>query len=313
MSDDDHELRSRLERLASSAGDPPEHGLDRVAARRHRRQHRRRGAVATAAVLAVLIGVLAIRPLGEEPDNVTASEAVPTEPSLAEIPTVLDVRCTRAGIQVPVASVRPQRDGMHMHVVNATGGPTDVQVLATQWDSGPIRIPVGFRDVRQPVPPGVLTIGCEHDGRLDQRRVDLVDTAHFYRPVDLACDKAHQKTLENLKVHPAAGSIVQAARRGLTPKVTPEVANAEIGPLIGYPGERLSDPTADPVVQVGVPGDVVAIVHVRGADHPASPPWTTLAWVDICDSALATSSSTTTAPGHSSGTPAGPSGPTPAT
>ena len=310
---EDHELRSRLERLASSAGDPPEHGLDRVAARRHRRQHRRRGAVATAAVLAVLIGVLAVRPLGEEPDNVTASEAVPTEPSRAEIPTVLGVRCTRTGIQVPVASVRPQRDGMHMHVVNATGGPTKVEVESSQWRSGPIAVPVGFRDVRQPVPPGVLTIGCDIDGRRDQRRVDLVDTAHFYRPVELACDKAHHKTLENLPVPRGAGSIVQAARRGLEPKVTRAVADAEIGALIGYPGQRLSDPTADPVVQVGVPGDVVAIVHVRGADEAASPPWTTLATVDICDAALATSSTTTTAPGHSSGTPAGPSGPTPAT
>ncbi len=312
MSDGDHELRSRLERLASSAGDPPEHGLDRVAARRHRRQHRRRGAVATAAVLAVLIGVLAVRPFGEEPDNVTASEAVPTEPSRAEIPTTLGVRCTRAGIQVPVASVRPQRDGMHMHVVNATGGPTKVEVESSQWRSGPIAVPVGFKDVRQPVPPGVLTIGCDIDGRRDQRRVDLVDAAHFYRPVELACDKAHQKTLENLPVPKGAGSIVQAARRGLEHKVTPAVADAEIGALIGYPGQRLSDPTADPVVQVGVPGDVVAIVHVRGADEAASPPWTTLATVDICDTALAMSS-TTTAPGHASGTPAGPSGPTPAT
>jgi hypothetical protein len=313
VSDDDHELRSRLERLASSAGDPPEHGLEQVAARRHRRQHRRRGAVATAAVLAVLLGLLAIRPLGEGPDNVTASEAVPPAPARAEIPNVLDVRCKPAGIEVPVASVRPQRDGMHMHVVNATGGPTKVEVRSTHWSSGPLAVPVGFRDVRQPVPPGVLTIGCDIDGRRDQRRVDLVDVARFYRPVELSCDDAHQKTLENLPVEPAAGSIVQAARRGLAPKVTSEVADAEIGPLIGYPGQRLSDPTADPVVQVGVPGDVAAIVHVRGADQAAAPPWTTLASVDICASALASpSSTTTTAPGRAGGTPAEPSGPTPA-
>jgi hypothetical protein len=307
---DDHELRSRLERLASSAGDPPEHGLEQVAARRHRRQHRRRGAVATAAVLAVLIGVLAVRPFGEEPDDVTASEAVPPTPSRAEIPNVLDIRCRRSGIEVPVASVRPQRDGMHMHVVNATGGPTTVEVRSTQWSSGPIAVPVGFRDVRQPVPPGVLTIGCRIGDRADQRRVDLVDVAHFYRPVELACDDAHQKTIGNLAVDPAAGSIVQAARRGLKAKVTAEVADAEIGPLIGYPGQRLSDPTADPVVQVGVRGKVVAIVHVRGDDDAVAPPWTRLVSVDVCSSALATAT-TTTAPGHP-GTPAEPSGPTPA-
>jgi hypothetical protein len=310
---DDHDLRSRLERLASSAGDPPEHGLDRVAARRHRRQRRRRGAVATAAVLAVLAGVLAIRPFGQEPDDVTASEAVPPNPTRAEIPSVLEVRCKPTGIEVPVASVRPQRDGMHMRVVNALGTPTRVEVRSTRWSSGSIAAPVGVMDLRQPVPPGVLTIGCDIGGRRDQRRVDLVDTAHFYRQPELACDDGHQTTLEDLPVDPAVGSIVQAARRGLAPKVIEEVADAEIGPVIGYPGQRLSDPTADPVVQFGVPGAVAAVVHVRGADGSASPPWTNLVSVDICTAALASSSgSTSTTAPHGTTTATSPDGPTPA-
>lgn len=292
---DDHELRSRLERLASSAGDPPEHGLERVAARRHRRQHRRRGAVATAAVLAVLLGLLAVRPFGEEPEDVTA-EGVPPDPARAQLPDVLEVRCKPGGIEVPVASVRPRRDGMHMHVVNTTGGPTKVEVRSSRWSSGPLAIPVGYRDVRQPVPPGVLTIGCIVDDRLDQRRVDLVDTAHLYHQAELACDESDQKTLADLPVEPGAGSIVQAARWGLEPRVTKEVQDAEIGAVIGYPGQRLTDPTTDPVVQVGAPGAVVAFVHVRGDDDTTAPPWTTLAWVEICADALAPASPTTTAP-----------------
>ena len=75
---DDKDLRSELERLASSVGDPPEHGLERVAARRHRRLRRRRGAVATAAVLAVLtVGLVALAERRDRHDTVTASRGRP--------------------------------------------------------------------------------------------------------------------------------------------------------------------------------------------------------------------------------------------
>lgn len=248
-------------------------------------------------MLAVFAGLVIVRPFGADHDSVTASEAVPAPGVRAELPSVLEVRCKPSGIDVPVASVRPQRDGMHMHVVNALDAPTRVEVRSTEWSSGAVAVPVGAMDLRQPVPPGVLTIGCDIAGHADQRRVDLVDADHFYRAPKLACDDADQKTLEDVPVEPAVTSVVRAARQGLGPVVTKAVGDdAEIGPVIGYVGQRLSDPTEDPVVQVGPPGAAVAFVHVRGADQSAAPPWTTLASVDICASALAGKPPTTTTP-----------------
>ena len=121
---DDKDLRSELERLASSVGDPPEHGLERVAARRHRRLRRRRGAVATAAVLAVLaVGALADRAeRRDRTDTVTSSEAATRpRPRPSSCPAQVQVRCDPTGIVVPVASVRPQRDGLHIRVSNSLG------------------------------------------------------------------------------------------------------------------------------------------------------------------------------------------------
>lgn len=256
-------------------------------------------------MLAVLAGALILDPLREEPGQVTASEAVPPSGSRARIPDVLEVRCTPKGIEIPVASVRPRRDGMHVRVVNALGRPTRVEVRSSHWSSGLVRVAAGATPLRQPVPPGVLTIGCDIAGHFDQRRVDLVDTGHLYTAPALACPEKDQKTLENVPVDPSALSIIPAVRRGLAPRVTEQVATTEIGPVAGYPGARLGDPTIDPVVQVGPPGAVVAIAHVRGDHGAISPPFTTLITVDICASALAKSKPGTVPPGSTSTTEPG--------
>jgi hypothetical protein len=258
-------------------------------------------------VLAVLALALILDPLREEPGQVTASEAVPPFGARARIPDVLEVRCTPRGIEVPVASVRPRRDGMHVRVVNVLGRPTRVEVRSSHWSSGLVRVAAGATPLRQPVPPGVLTIGCDIAGHFDQRRVDLVDTNRLYRAPTLACPEKEQRRLENVPVDPSALSLIPAVRRGLASKVTEQVATTEIGPVTGYPSARLGDPTIDPVVQVGPPGAVVAIAHVRGDHGAISPPFTTLVTVDICISALAKPKSGTGPPGSTATTELEPS------
>ena len=177
---DDPDLRSRLERIASSAGDPPEHGLERVTARRHRRLRRRRGAVATAAVLAVLaVGRLADRSegLADDPRAVTASETATPDGAPAEVPRIVEVRCEPTGIVVPVASVRPQRDGLHMLVVhNSLPSATASAVTSAELVVGAIPVPPGG-DTRcaSRCRPAQLTIGCDIAGGAERRLVDLVD------------------------------------------------------------------------------------------------------------------------------------------
>jgi len=127
--DEEVDLRRLLQRLATSAGDPPEHGFERVAARRHRRLRRRRGAVVTAVALAVLATSVWLvrephRPADVAAVQVERSAGAPT----ARLPDRVEVTCSTGGIDVPVASVRPRRDGLHLRVHNAGRTPVTVQV-----------------------------------------------------------------------------------------------------------------------------------------------------------------------------------------
>lgn len=285
---DDQDLRSRLERIAASAGEPPEHGLERVAARRHRRLRRRRGAVATAAALAVLAAGAPLIAGGraDDHDTVTASDAASPAGAPVELPRSVVVRCEPTGIVVPVASVRPQRDGLHIRVHNLLPAPTTLEVEGEGWSSGAIPVAPGVEEVRQPVPPGEVTLGCDIGGRLERRQVNLVDAGGYYEKPELACSGAEIATLRDLVVEPAQGNVITAAREALHPHLVEGTVDDAIGALRGYPAQRLSDPTADPVVQVIRDGDVVAFAHLRGGDGAATPPWTAVTEVDVCRSVL---------------------------
>jgi hypothetical protein len=289
---DDPDLRSRLERIASSAGDPPEHGLDRVAARRHRRLRRRRGAVATAAVLAVLAAgaPLISQGLDDEPETITASESSSPAGAPVEVHRLLEVHCAPTGIVVPVASVRPERDGLHMRIYNSLQNATTITVEGDDWSSGEIPVVPGVHDVRQPVPPGRLTIGCDIGGTPQQRMVDLVDPSGYYREPELDCDAAERITLTSLPVAPPSDNIITAARTGLAAHLVDHDGGDAMGSLRGYPSQRLSDATADPVVQVTRDGDVIAFAHVRGENEAITEPWTTLSEVEVCASVVVGSS-----------------------
>jgi hypothetical protein len=306
---EDNDLRSRLERLASSAGDPPEHGLDRVAARRHRRLHRRRGAVATATVLAVLAAALSLisESPRKDPDTVAARNevGVPSDAPVEE-PRVVEVRCKPTGIQIPVASVRARHDGLHVLVLNSLGVPTHVTVESTHWDSGEVMVEGPTKEFVQPVPPGQLDIGCEINGAYQALRVDLVDPQGYYKEPKLACETAEQPPLVDLPVEPATANLADAVRRGLGDRMMPGDA---VVPMRGYINQSMTDPTADPQAAVQRDSEVVAFVYVRGADGSAAAPYTSISRVEACPDALTaptTTSSTTssTAPAPPTNTPA---------
>ena len=293
---DDHDLRSRLERLASSAGDPPEHGLERVAARRHRRLHRRRGAVATAAVLAVFATALAlINPGPDRREQVTASETANPGAASVEVPRLVEVRCEPTGIVVPIASVRPERDGLHMRVFNFLGAPTRVEVEGERWASKPIDVRTEIKDVTVPVPPGVLTVGCEINGEFQRRRVDLVDPSGYYQEPELSCDRSEQTTLDDVPIPSPTSTLAVAARLALGESLGDPIA---VTAVRGYQSQAIEDHSKDPVVEVSRDQDVIAFVHVRGVDGSPEPPWVIAPEVEVCQSAivgeLPTTTSTTT-------------------
>jgi hypothetical protein len=285
---DDPDLRSRLERIASAAGDPPEDGLERVADRRHRRLRRRRGAVAAAAALAVLAAGAALISEDTAGDraSVTASESAPPRGRRVEVPRTVEVHCTPTGIDVPVASVQSRVDGLHIRVHNTQAIPTTLVVESDRWSSGEIVLDPGVHAVRQPIPPGQLTIGCSIDGVMQRRRVDLVDPGGHYTEPTLDCDDDGAVVLRDLPVAPVTHDIVVAARAALHDHLAGGSEDTLVTAVRGYRAQRLGDATADPVVQVGRDGAVVAFVHVRGEGGAPHPPWTTVPEAEVCRSVL---------------------------
>jgi hypothetical protein len=291
LDENDKDLRTLLQQIAARAGDPPEHGLEEVSALRRRRARHRRGAVAAAVVLAVA-GVATTTWLASfrDDDDVT-SVADADSPLPAELPDVLELNCTPTGIDVPVASIRPQSDGLHLDVDNQLPDTTSVWVTGEDWASGRMSIEPGTRSLRQPVPPGLLTVGCRIDGEDQQRRVDLVDVEGLYSAPELACPEAEQNDLSQvLPVDPRSWSLVGATRAALNDYLRPDDEIVSPG---GYPDEELADPTTDPTVRIVRDGDTVAFVHLAvpgstGAGdtevttRPLQGPWSRVRLVEGC-------------------------------
>jgi hypothetical protein len=290
---DDPELRARLERLASTAGDPPERGLDRVAARRHRRLRRRRGAVVTAAALAVLLGgVSLVMDGGSDDDQVAVSPAGRPTGAAAQLPDAVEVRCTPTGIVIPVASVRPQRDGMHVRVFNELATPTEVSVIKDDDWAGRHEFQPGvYGTMRQPVAPGTLRIGCVINGLEQSLTVELVDVHGYYQEPELDCPSEDReldlKELGAAAPHRSMSTTTFNALRsnGFA------VDELKVGPVQGYPSQRLGDPTDDPVVQVDRRSDTVAFVHLEHTAAGSDAPWRAVT-IDGCESFLAEATAT---------------------
>jgi hypothetical protein len=290
---DDPDLRARLERLASTAGDPPERGLDRVAARRHRRLRRRRGAVVTAAALAVLLGgVSLVVDGGPDDDQVAVSPAGRPRGAAAQLPDTVDVHCTPAGIVIPVASVRPQRDGMHVRVFNELAASTEVSVVKEdEWVGRHEFKPGVYGTMRQPVAPGTLRIGCVINGLEDSLTVELVDVHGYYREPGLECPSDDRELeLKDLGAAPPNMSMSTTTLNALRSWGFP-VDGVEVGAVRGYPSQRLGDPTNDPKVQVDRRGDTVAFVHLERTDTGSAAPWKAVT-IDGCESFLSEATAT---------------------
>jgi hypothetical protein len=285
-SDDD--LRRLLQKIAATAGDPPEHGLERVAMLRRRRKRHRRGAVAAAMALAVS-GIAAapwLASLADEGEDVTAAaETGKGRRPPTEVPDVLLMECSRDGIDVPVATIRPQDDGMHVVVQNDMASATTVWVQSEQWDSGEIAIDPGQTSLTQPVPPGVLTVGCRIAGADEQRRVDLVDVDRLYTPPELSCAAGARTELTDLPVAEPTRLYGPAVNDALGEYIGDE---DEVRPLDGYPDQRFGDPTLDPTVRVVRDGETVAFVHLVGAQGSDGerPPWSSARRVEACNNFL---------------------------
>jgi hypothetical protein len=204
------------------------------------------------------------------------------------VPRAVEVRCEPTGIVVPVASVRTQNDGLHIRVHNLLGAATTLRVTGGEgWSSGDVEVEVGTNEVRQPVPPGRVTIGCAIGGEFERRQVSVVDLAGYYTKPALDCDDAGVERLRDLAIDPPERSLVAAARAGLHEHLIGGTKNVPAGAPRGYPAQKLSDPNDDPTVQIERDGRVVAFAHVRGEDGAPKGPWATVQWAEVCASEVA--------------------------
>lgn len=289
------DLQLLLEQIAASAGDPPEHGLAGVAARRRRRKRHRRGAVATAMTLAVVVALATPVVLGDDPHDVTAADDVSGEPWRAQLPSIVQLTCARTGIDVPVASIRPQSDGMHIEVFNELPATTEVWVRSRDeddnmlWDSGPLEVASGRHELVQPVPPGVLTVGCRVGGVEQLRQVELIDVRGSYDPPELSCDEDDRATLTDLEVPPnrdgqRARSFVVATRAALHDLTRWDEGDVDVSEPRGYPDQRFGTWSYQPMTQVVQDDETVALVYLSGdaVEAPAAAPWTRAPQVDVC-------------------------------
>jgi hypothetical protein len=296
----DDPMRTLLQQIAASAGDPPEHGLEGLAARRRRRARHRRGAVATTVALAVL--VVAVGPwlseLGDHEDVRAADSANPGRH--AQLPDVLTVRCTPDGIDVPVASIRPQGDGLNIAVDNTQTGVTQVWVRSSEgegWDSGLLDVDPGHHELREPVPPGVLTVGCSIDGRDEQREVELVDVGDVYDEPELDCE-ADERVDDGRSwpVSEPTPSYSNAVARALTDLMQD---GAQVRAYGAYPDEVLGSVKNDPLVRVVRDDQNVAFLQLEAqsvdADAPRRDPlWANVVLVEGCRSFLTATPPTST-------------------
>jgi hypothetical protein len=244
----------------------------------------------------LLGGVSLVMDGGPDDDQVAVSPARRPSGAAAQLPDTVSVHCTPNGIEIPVASVRPQRDGMHLRVFNELTTSTEVRVVKDDEWAGRRSFAPGMWPLLQPVPPGTLRIGCVINGVERSLTVELVDVHRYYREPKLECpsgDKAIRET--DLQGAEPDKSMSTATLNAVRSKGIQD-DGLEAGAMRGYPSQRLDYSTEEPKLQVSRRGDTVGFVQLRRDDPEA--PWK-VATIDACQSFLseATTTETTAASG----------------
>lgn len=302
----DAELRALLEQIAATAGDPPEHGLDRVATLRRRRTRHRRRAVATTMALAVS-GVASVTwlNLGQRDHDLSVGSESDVGRWPVEQPDVLEVHCNPDGIDIPVATIQAQSDGLHVEAINeGSSRSVEVRVVAepNAWDSGPITVEAGEdEEFVQPVRPGPLTVGCkpvpgaasadtpthnddaedEGEDEGERRQVILIDTEEVYTRPALSCPADESSPVEGDLPARAeeTNSFILVVEEALDDYWNGEID--EVAELEAYPDQDFPYPVEQLEVQVLRNDETVALVKLDGAG-----PWTEVAGVRACDEFL---------------------------
>jgi hypothetical protein len=109
------------------------------------------------ALLSALLAVLAVSGCGaSEPDPVGVTGT--DEP--AALPDVARVVCEPHGARVETPSVRPQRDGVHVEIVNDTGRVLSFSILNDEGGGTGIGVKPGTSAHVVDIEPGAMRVSC---------------------------------------------------------------------------------------------------------------------------------------------------------
>lgn len=210
-----------------------------------------------------------------------------------ELPDVVELHCSPGAVDVPVASIRPQVDGLHVEIVNDLGVKTWAWVVsASSWDSGRFPVAPGTTEVIVTPPPGPLTIGCTAGVSDQQRQVELVDVNHVYTETGLDCPDAEQaESPEVIPVPRDRSGLPSAARAALGAQVGD---SDHIEANSGYREPAYQAKTTEPSVRLVRGDETIAIVHLVGtpADDAAGRkptpqgPWVSVDLIEYCPAYL---------------------------
>ncbi|HXV56954.1 MAG TPA: hypothetical protein VD704_03725 [Gaiellaceae bacterium] len=139
-------------------------------------------------------------------------------PPPAPLPDAARVVCAADGTAVETPRVRPQPDGVHLEVVNESGGERLLELSAAGGEAAGAPAPEGTHVQVVDVAPGSVTVACKDPatGRGGGAPLEIVDEDRIWVPATVACPEVF--TQVNDYIQGAEGETsdpIEAARSAL--------------------------------------------------------------------------------------------------
>ena len=207
--------------------------------------------IATCGLVVVLLGACGSAAPSAEPTTVAADPsgegATPEGAPAGAEDDVLDVVCLANGTSPDDHRVAAQADGVHFHILNASGRQLGFEMQGIGGDNAPET----EGTLVWPVPPGIVGIRCRtfDPGDPPWVKVEVVDPAGFYVPDKVTC----AGTVANGSFDFIEGAQGEAGDPvDLTRRRYPGIRAGDVVERAGYavPGEQKVRVVRDGVVEI---------------------------------------------------------------
>jgi hypothetical protein len=152
-----------------------------------------------------------------EPGSGGGAESTEPKPTTA-LPDVARLVCDESGVRVETPSIKPQADGVHFEVVNATDGERSLAVESAEGTGVGMGVPAGTSTQILDVEPGDVTVSCS-DPSVEPgagESLEVVDEDEVWVSTRLECDEQFSQVVDYIQG--ATGETtdpLQAARKAV--------------------------------------------------------------------------------------------------